>query len=665
MNVLEYRLIDSRAAKEFMIKKLALSGLKPSDVDCAPAEHPQRKGMAAFVINYGDGYWRMRFDVPPDYPYGKYRGPSGVMPSIYYPVKVARPQFRKATIKYVCEGELKAAAMAKHFGIPVVGIGGCSMWAHTYNGMRILHPQLQEGIKPGDQIIYIGDRDILDRNKIDIARQAKAFCMRVRQLNCTFQTLLPPDPYKGVDDWLVAEKPSSLDDLEELDLDGYDWFPISLLKETGLKFKLNKDGEVVSYKQAEPTHSNTMIFAENLFTHNKPVKLDKYAGYLVDGQMSDASRALGTMIRILTDTFPAFKYAHTGMTHYFSDYCNTTGKSNAIADYVAYLQWDKVKRLDSWITKSMQFHSDMDITYAERVGRALIAAMYARIMEPGCQQDFMFILVGDQGIGKSTFFRTLGTFPEYNGYRTMTVSQLTKMDYTVGLMLKQAIILDIDDLDDMRRKDQGELKTFISRTHDEWREVYTTRTVIEPRGFVMTGSTNNQNMLSDLTGNRRYLVMSVRDIRGTKGAWAWSAELRDQLLAECHARWAELKDNWWDIPIAEINLNNMRHMSSDPVIDAIVEMLDNDKVLSHPKLGLVITSTAVHKWMDDARITEHSVGVRMNKLAQSGSLPFSLGLRVQARSADFLDNADDERRLLYSPGHKMARVWVRTIQKRR
>lgn len=479
-----------------------------------------------------------------------------------------------------------------------------------------------------------------------------------------FKIMLPPDPYKGVDDWIVARRKGSLDDLEELDIEAYEWWPISLLKETGLKFRPNKDGQVVSYKQAVATHSNTMIFAEQLFTFNKPVAIDKYAGYIVDGQRADAQRALGSMQRILTDSFPEFKYSETGLRHYFSEYCNAEGKSNMVAEYVEHLQWDGEKRLDSWLPKAMELGDEVNVKYAARVGQALIAAMYARITRPGCQQDFMFILVGAQGIGKSSFFRVLGNFPEYEGYSAITISQLTKLDYTMGLALKKAVILDVDDLEDMRRKDQGELKTFISRTADEWCEVYTTRIVTEPRGFVLTGSTNNHQVLTDTTGNRRYLTLEVKDIRNVKGKFAWTQMLRDQLLAECRERWAALKDTWWDIPIDDINKANTPHAVSDVVVETISDMWDNDLCADHPTHGMLITGQAIHKSMEeqDSRMSEHYIGIRLAKLSKSKTCGFEISPKFQIDSR-FLADLPQQIRGLFATRAQRKVLWVRKIKK--
>ena len=41
MMALEYSPVNTKAAKEFMLSKLALSGLTLNDIDATPAEHPQ------------------------------------------------------------------------------------------------------------------------------------------------------------------------------------------------------------------------------------------------------------------------------------------------------------------------------------------------------------------------------------------------------------------------------------------------------------------------------------------------------------------------------------------------------------------------------------------------------------------------------------------------
>lgn len=651
------------AARRFMDEDLARSGLRAADLGASPVEHAQRRGMPAYIIPYDDTYWRIRFKVPADYPYGKYKAPKNSDSRLYVPRATTLADYRKANTKYICEGEKKAAKLHKQFKHATVGIAGCWMWGHRVRGERTLIPELQDSIKSGDSIVYIADRDILDPKKLDIGKAARSL-MHIMQtlMNCNFQVLLPPEPYKGIDDWLADTSRPDLDDLEELDLEGYEWFPLKMLQSIGISFKPDKDGNVLSYKQAIANYLNTELFAQLIYTNNPGiVTLDKYRGYLVRGKEVGASSVIGEMMAGINAYFPEYKLMKEGVQHYLLKYCAEAGAGNCVRDHIENLTWDGRPRLDDWLPQTMRLGDGMDKGFAEQVGRALICAMYSRIMNPGVQQDFMFILVGDQGIGKSQFFRTLGNFPDHQGYHAVTVTQLGTIDYTMGLALKRAVVLDVDDLENMRRGDQGELKSFITRVTDAWREIYTTRMVEEPRGFVLTGSTNNRKILDDMTGNRRYLTLDVRDIRNVKGEFAWCERLRDQLLAECHERWAELKDTWWNIDIQVINANNSTFAVDDPVLGAVAEMVENDKLIVSPKGERYITPTGISRWLNDPRLTTTSIGIKLSRVAFTKLGTFEIGNRVSMRTA-VLDDQSDEIQRLYRPQNKVERTWVYSIK---
>jgi len=651
------------AAQRFMEEDLARSGLRAADMQASPVEHEQRRGMPAYLIPYDDTYWRIRFKVPVDYPYGKYKAPKGSGARLYVPRGTSLEAYRAEGVKYITEGEKKATKLRKRYKVPVVGISGCWMWGHRVRGERALIPELQDSIKAGDHIVYIADRDILDPKKLDIGKAARSL-MHIMQtlMNCTFQVMLPPDPYKGVDDWLAARPDDTLEEMDELDLESYEWFPLKMLQSSGISFKPDKDGNVLSYKQAIPNYLNTELFAQLIYTNNPGiVTLDKYRGYIVRGKEVGASSVIGEMMAGINQYFPEYKLLKEGVQNYLLKYCMDAGAANCVKDHIENVTWDGIPRLNDWLPHTMVLGEATDRRFAEQVGRALICAMYSRIMNPGCQQDFMFILVGDQGIGKSQFFRTLGMFPDHSGYQAVTVSQLGTIDYTMGLALKRAVVLDVDDLENMRRGDQGELKSFITRVTDAWREIYTTRMVEEPRGFVLTGSTNNRKILDDMTGNRRYLTLDVRDIRGVKGERAWGPGLRDQLLAECHARWDELKDNWWNIDIQVINTNNAMFAVDDAVLSAIEEMVENDKLLVMPNGMRAITPTAISRWLNDPRISATAIGIKLSRIAFTKFRSFEVGSRLSIRTA-LLDDQSDEIQRLFRPANKVERTWVYSIK---
>ena len=156
--------------------------------------------------------------------------------------------------------------------------------------------------------------------------------------------------------------------------------------------------------------------------------------------------------------------------------------------------------------------------------KTLIAAV-ARVFNPGCEVHAILILYSPkQGIGKSSFLRTLAKDPAWFN-DTVPEIKLNKDFYS---KLHQHWFTEIGEIDTkFRRIKQEEIKDFITSSTDAFRPAYTASMLKCSRRFVLTGTTNNGNFLTDPTGSRRYWIVPVNgkiDISGLKdkvdGIWA-------------------------------------------------------------------------------------------------------------------------------------------------
>lgn len=141
--------------------------------------------------------------------------------------------------------------------------------------------------------------------------------------------------------------------------------------------------------------------------------------------------------------------------------------------------------------------------YNQFVKYTLIAAV-ARIFKPGCKVDTALILQGGQGIGKSTFFKTLAS-PDWFDDSLGSVS-----DKDERLKLHRAWIIEWGELEAIfRRKDVSAVKSFLTCSTDLLRKPYGRTTESLPRRSIIVGSTNQTEFLVDTTGNRRFWVVPV------------------------------------------------------------------------------------------------------------------------------------------------------------
>ncbi len=200
--------------------------------------------------------------------------------------------------------------------------------------------------------------------------------------------------------------------------------------------------------------------------------------------------------------------------------------TNRTADYVSGLisTWDGVDRTDG-LLKALGV---AQTPYTAAVIHYLITAMAMRAMEPGCQADNMVVLKGPQGAGKSQVLRALA--PVINGmqtYREGNVDDLLTEERSARLC-RGCLILNLDELRQISKRDAAEIKTAISRSHESYVQKFREDRVTFGRSCVLVGTTNQDEFLDDSTGNRRYFVLET-------GA---SID-RDWVRSNCEQLWAQ------------------------------------------------------------------------------------------------------------------------------
>jgi putative DNA primase/helicase len=203
-----------------------------------------------------------------------------------------------------------------------------------------------------------------------------------------------------------------------------------------------------------------------------------------------------------------------------------------VREYLHGLEWDRVPRLDSWLTETMGV---APTDYVAKVGKRWMISAVARVMKPGCKSDSVLILEGAQGAGKSTAMRILG-----GDWFMDTPFSLGDKDGFQAIRGKW--IVELGELDSFNKAESTKAKQFFSASTDTYRESYGRRTNDVPRQCVFVGTTNQGEYLKDATGNRRYWPVAC-----TKVELETLRRIRDQLWAEamfCYLA-GEL---WWVNP---------------------------------------------------------------------------------------------------------------------
>lgn len=157
--------------------------------------------------------------------------------------------------------------------------------------------------------------------------------------------------------------------------------------------------------------------------------------------------------------------------------------------------WDGQSRMDFLYT---DYLGADDTAYHRAASRLTLLGAVARVFEPGCKFDQVPILMGPQGIRKSTFIYVLscGHFAELEGDLQDRRAMVEKME--------GAWVVEIPEMQGFSKADTNTVKGLISAQFDKVRMAYAHRPEIFYRQCIFIGSTNDDEILRDPTGARRF-----------------------------------------------------------------------------------------------------------------------------------------------------------------
>lgn len=185
--------------------------------------------------------------------------------------------------------------------------------------------------------------------------------------------------------------------------------------------------------------------------------------------------------------------------------------------------WDGKKRLETLL---IDYLGAEDSSYVRAVTRKTLVAAVARVYEPGIKFDTVLVLSGPQGIGKSMFFAKLGGIWFSD---SLTISDMR--DKTGAEKLQGFWIMEIGEMNGIKKVEVETVKSFASRQDDKFRVAYGTVVESHPRQCVICGTSNSQHFLRDVTGNRRFWPVQVTG-ECSLHPWNMDKHLLEQIWAE-------------------------------------------------------------------------------------------------------------------------------------
>lgn len=242
-------------------------------------------------------------------------------------------------------------------------------------------------------------------------------------------------------------------------------------------------------------------------------------------------RNVGRTTKYLSDRDDA------GIRHYLEKIYNLTGTQriqdavnliveknayNPVREYLSSVKWDGSPRVNSLL---IDYLGAKDCEYTRTVTRKTLVAAVTRVFRPGCKFDYVLVLIGDQGVGKSTLVRMLGR--DWYSDTFLNVQGKEAFEQIQGVW-----IMEIAELAAFKKAEMEQIKHFISKAEDRYRVAYGKRIDNFPRQCIFIGTNNKRDFLLDPTGNRRFWPVDTYDSEPTKDVFSITAADIDQIWAE-------------------------------------------------------------------------------------------------------------------------------------
>ena len=139
--------------------------------------------------------------------------------------------------------------------------------------------------------------------------------------------------------------------------------------------------------------------------------------------------------------------------------------------------WDGVPRIDTFFE---QYCGSKHSEYYKHVARKMFTAIISRIFEPGCKFEYLVVLVGKQGLRKSTLCRVLAIRDEWFSDNLGDIKSKDAIQQLFG-----KVITEIPEMSAFRGMDIEDVKSYLSRQDDRGRLPYahTSQMITQGRVF--------------------------------------------------------------------------------------------------------------------------------------------------------------------------------------
>lgn len=205
------------------------------------------------------------------------------------------------------------------------------------------------------------------------------------------------------------------------------------------------------------------------------------------------------------------------------------GAFDPLMDLLESLSWDGEERAECLF---IDYLGADDTPFTREATKVFLCEGLARAFHPGIKADYLVILAGKGGLGKSTLVRKLALEDRYFTDCSVNLGDVK----LTGELNRGKWIVELPELSGMNNRNIEAVKAAVTRQADEFRGAYCRRTASFPRRVVYVGTTNEVDFIREKTsGARRFLPILCGVAEPKKSIFVPDAKVEmRQVWAEVH-----------------------------------------------------------------------------------------------------------------------------------
>ncbi|MBQ6908489.1 MAG: hypothetical protein IJQ29_00105 [Synergistaceae bacterium] len=289
----------------------------------------------------------------------------------------------------------------------------------------------------------------------------------------------------------------------------------------------------------------------------------------------------------------------------------SSNEYNPVQEMLERVQWDGKDRIESL---AEILNITLDRQSVTLLKKWLVQTVAMAFNEGRTALEFCLTLKGKQGSGKTSFFRIISMAKEREEF-FKEGAILDVRDKDSIIKATSAWICELGEVDATLKKEQSNLKAFVTNTHDDYRRPYAENYEHAPRRTSFCATVNDDRFLRDLTGNRRWAVIEI-DTIDKQALRGLSTEWLKQMWRQAYELYLS-DNNYFRLTDEELNALEQENKKSIVLLPGETELYDLLNWDAPINEWAYTTTTEILRKLDIRNIDAQKLGYAIKKIARN------------------------------------------------